>query len=473
MELTVEHAPGTDSAIPEAVPPSGNVSDNAPEIAVTDQPLFGVGLETFPEADTDPGFVSPRTRSRAAASDRRLGDNQFRPNATIELDVNAVGLVTNTPAEEDVDDDLYKPGADWRQLRRPPPVLEDKSAEMDGAARKKRSLWTSGFPWIGNQGEVQPQVLWERLYREEAADALAFRKGDGVPAGAGLDLGPEPVPEPEPESVPPTDDFGLRSWSAPVNGDMDLALKAAEEKREALALKQAEEMMAALASGGGGAGGFSIPTYSEVVPSTAVPSTQEAPVVAESSSTAWDKLATATPDSPGIPTDLSLVLEGEGVDAMTGVRGEGDWFCAARLREAASVGWANFRAQVPAQAKAVQPLVELWLTNKAEERRQIMEKNAAESARVKSWLASLGLGKHEEVVRDYIGMDGGLVEIAELEPLDLKDLIQDLDLDQEQQAALRKSVADLKAAPRDTCGSPRAATEVPFGLMSPQGRLNV
>ena len=62
---------------------------------------------------------------------------------------------------------------------------------------------------------------------------------------------------------------------------------------------------------------------------------------------------------------------------------------------------------------------------------------------VTRWLEELQLADREEMVREYIGETGGTADLAQLDDDDLKDLMTDLDLDDDQKEAFRAAVMEL------------------------------
>ena len=128
-----------------------------------------------------------------------------------------------------------------------------------------------------------------------------------------------------------------------------------------------------------------------------------------------------------------------------GVRGVRDWFCAARLRESAqSDTWRKFLSEVPEQARGVQPIIEQWLEGKEVERKALEEKRKAEQDAISDWLRALNLRDSEETLREYIGEDGSLGDMAELDEEDIKELVQDLDLDATKAVELKEAFEKLR-----------------------------
>ena len=402
--------------LPEGVPPPGQ-----PEAV----------LEDAPED------LSPKTRERASAvgGDGRLGDPALRPGSPIKLEVAAApspSCLELSEEDEAALDAKYKPGPDWRQLRRSDAPSVDEasvSAAIDAEARARRDKRKSDFPWIGRAAMIEPKVPWASFYAEEAADA-----GYAAPV---LD----PEPEPEPERPPPEEDFGLRAWApTSASSSLDQLLAEAEAKKMLLDVELAR------ATGSADDGAKPVGTHA---PSTPPPRESD-----------------SNSGAPAVADAVAADVVSASHDKLEGVRGAGDWFCAARLRHHAAASWDEFVTQAPVQARAVQPIVEAWLLDKQAARRAILEKNAFESGRVTAWLKSLQLDMHEEIVREYIGAEGGLSDLMELEQDDLKDLVMDLDLEDAEAIELRKAVVELK---RGGGGASLPAT-APITVNPPLGR---
>lgn len=260
-----------------------------------------------------------------------------------------------------------------------------ETEQIERKAREARSLAASGFPWVDTHGEIQHKVtLWSYLYKEEAA-RIDPRKSPSEPADQ--DSGSESEPEPEPEQEPEpgtgggSEDSGLRSWEAPNNAAMDEALAAAEAKKladdlEPSALDQAAALMAARSGRPAPAPADATGKDGEVSAPAALYGAPQEPAAAKEPGALDPAEAVATETTGADST--SPEADGPSVDGGTlqrapshvpsGRFGEGDWFCDARLCRCTSSkeSWAEFRKLVPEKMKAVQPLIEAWLTRKAE-----------------------------------------------------------------------------------------------------------
>eukprot|EP01043_Picozoa_sp_COSAG02_P014988 COSAG02_NODE_628_length_19343_cov_15.829297_4_plen_404_part_00 len=302
--------------------------------------------------------------------------------------------------------------------------------------------------------------------------------------------GPESEPEPEPEQEPAPDggsssgDSGLRSWEAPNNAAMDEALAAAEAKKladdlEPSDLEQAAALMAARSGRPTPAPGEATGPDGEAPAPAALYGAPQEPAAGKESG-ALDQAEAVVMETTGAdstspeadgPTVGGGALQMAPPHVPSGRFGEGDWFCDARLRRCTSSkeSWAEFRKLVPDEMKAVQPLIEAWLTRKAEAKQAAASKSAqypavqpaqhtaqtksissrrshpavyhfrqltvystssdlAEEAEtkkeaVKAWLREAGINeKAEEMLREYIGEGGGLEDISTLEEEDKLEL---------------------------------------------------
>jgi hypothetical protein len=357
-----------------------------------------------------------------------------------------------------------------------------ETEQIERKAREGRSLAASGFPWVDTHGEIQHKVtLWSYLYKAEAA-RIDPRKS--APEPEEQESASESEPEPEPEQEPALDGdsgsepSGLRSWEAPNNAAMDEALAAAEAKKladdlEPSALDQAAALMAARS-------GRPAPAPGEVTgPDGEAPAPQEPAAGKESGAldpaeavvTETTGADSTSPETDG-PNGGGGALQTAPPHVPSGRFGEGDWFCDARLRRCTSSkeSWAEFRKLVPEKMKAVQPLIEAWLTRKAEAKQAAASESApavqsaqhtarrstdqnnssrhshpavyhlhqlnvysafsgtAEEAETKkeavqAWLREAGINeKAEEMLREYIGEGGGLEDISALEAEDKLEL---------------------------------------------------
>lgn len=340
--------------------------------------------------------------------------------------------------------DSVSDGSTWLQLRRSDPpdtTAAAKSKALDDEACARRSLGASGFPWLDNHGHKQPTVRWAHFYESERKAAVRGTQARSKSVEAEPALGAEPSqplsdgqikaePETEPEPEPDQgSETGLRSWKKSTA--LDNEIEACEAKKLSIA---DDEQAAAIAAKFGPILG------SKTIEALLSPRSPRAGDATDCTQLG----ASPPPEETNVQPDAAKTAPAPAT-VMHGVRGDSDWFCAARLRESAqSDTWRKFLSEVPEQARGVQPIIEQWLEGKEAERKVLEEKRKAEQDAISDWLRELNLRDSEETLREYIGEDGSLGDMAELDEEDIKDLVQDLDLDATKAMELKEAFKKLR-----------------------------